>query len=438
MQITREHLTTITHNFYQCVNFNPHEIQQKIIASTKRFITWVSGARSGKSILAGMMIAAELTIPNRRIWVVGPSYMLAKKEFDYALHFLQQYFVVFRGRSIRFSELCKVSTPKEGSCVIITPAGSFVATKSTENPSSLLGEELDTLVLAEAAEIERDPYERYLIARLGSRRGRQLAFSTGAGECGVFAEFVTNGENNKQDWETFKSTTLVNPHYSIEEYERNKATLDEKTFKEQFGGELVSKRGLVFTSNMENVVIPASDDLLREIKDLPTFVGVKYKYNNKSAFVLVSYKRSNKTFFVMKEHIGEKKLLETFIEEIRGSLSSFTSKRGFVIDTFDRTTQSDFKGKKITTIMNDGIERKLGSERSTLNRVKNIQRVLNENRLKIVDKCMSTIDEFKKCKWPDTKKEGSDQVELEIPLPKYFCCLEAVAHVICFIDQKII
>lgn len=437
MAVTRNFLSEITLNFANSVGFIPHQKQLDILLCDSRFITWVSGARSGKSVLAGLMIAAELTVPNRRIWVVGPSYMLAKKEFDYALDFLQKFFIMRRGVPTRYADLCKIRTPKEGSCQIITPAGSILETKSTENPRSLLGEELDTLVLAEAANTERDAYERYLVARLGSRCGRQLAFSTGAGECGVFAEFVSKGENNIPDWKTFRSTTLVNPYFSREEYERNKEILDEKTFNEQFGGELVSKRGLVFTADMATLVVPTSDALLAELKDYSMFVGVKYKYNNKSAFILVSYDRKTKTYYVVKEFIGEKRLIETFIDEVKASLTKFTQFRGLVVDTFDRSTQTELTSKRTLFVKNDSLEKSMGVERATLNRVKNIQRLLNGNRLKILDKCTTTIAEFKQCKWPDARKEGSDQMEAEVPLPKFFCCLEAISHVVCFIDQKI-
>lgn len=199
-------------NFARRVAYQPSRGQKQVHLSNKRYRIVLAGARFGKSMLAGFEIAYYLMFPDCRVWCVAPVYELAEKEFNWALEFLSRY--KMEDGISRLIDRAKISTPARGSKSIRMPWGSYVQTKSTENKENLLGEELDFLVLGEAACIAREPWERMLRARLGPRVGRMLAPSTGAGDNNIFAEFVANGKTDDPkfaDWQTWEFTTLDNP-----------------------------------------------------------------------------------------------------------------------------------------------------------------------------------------------------------------------------------
>jgi len=168
--------------FFGIIGYHPHERQASIHSSGSRFRVVAAGARSGKSMAAGVEIAYELFKPNRHIWCVATQYELAEKEFDWAVQFLD------RGKikGVKLLDLCRCTMSRKGSKSLETPWGSWARTKSAEKPTSLLGDELDFLVLCEASQIPTVVWERYLRPRIGPRNGKVLACSTPNADAGLF------------------------------------------------------------------------------------------------------------------------------------------------------------------------------------------------------------------------------------------------------------
>lgn len=200
--IPQEQLISLKAAFAARCGYCPSEGQAQIHQSTKRFRVCVAGARFGKSMAEGFEIAFHLQFPNFRAWIVAPVYNLADKEFDWVMHFLAAY-KRDDGRSLY--EIGKICDPNKGPRNFSTPWGSFVETKSTENPEQLLGEELDLIAFGEGAYIPRKVWENQLRARIGPREGQLLAFSTGNSDSGLFSDFVANGFSDdpetKKDWQ---------------------------------------------------------------------------------------------------------------------------------------------------------------------------------------------------------------------------------------------
>lgn len=426
--ITPQYLNQMT----KPLGFKPTGIQKEILNDPSRFITWLSGARSGKSLLAGYIIAAACLLPNKAIWVVGPTYDLARKEFFYAIQFLSA--VKFETGETLLDWASEYSTPCEGMCRIAFSWGSYIETRSTDNPRSLLGVELDMLVLAEAACIPKTAYDRYLRARIGSRRGSQLAFSTGAGDTGLFSEFVQNGRLGKEGWSTYETTTLANPYFSQEEYELAKQQLDKKSFEEQFEGKLVSLRGLVFNLDeyTETPILEIDEHTFDQIRALPVFVSLKYMVNNKSPISIIAVDTRNKIYYIIYDTSSESLLPADIADMIRQKTAGFNLV-AVLVDAWDLDTLERFSTFNLPITKIDR-EKPLGKNKSIVYRARNLIKLLTEGRIKVSNRCENTIQEFSKCKWPDPKKEDSDLLEGEIPLPKFFQYLYLAAGVESYLE----
>ncbi len=422
-------------NFAQKVCYHPSQGQKQVHLSNKRYRIVLAGARFGKSMLAGFEIAYYLMFPDCRIWCVAPVYELAEKEFNWALEFLSRY--KMEDGISRLIDRAKISTPARGSKSIRMPWGSYVQTKSTENKENLLGEELDFLVLGEAACIAREPWERMLRARLGPRVGKMLAPSTGAGDNNIFAEFVANGKADDPkfaDWQTWEFTTLDNPCFDKVEYERARRELDPDVFREQYEGKIVSRRGYVFKFQDEHIV----QTLPEEIEQWPIVVAIQPGFKNPCAVAFIAYNMRQREYLVYDEIYLTETLMEEIIPKI---LEKLRGRRylGAFSDYWMKDACDDMAKNGLATKTND-VEKKVGKMQAIIARTRVLQNVLKiredgKPRLQIYQKCEHIIGDFRKCKWPDHPKEEAERLEAEIPLPKFFQAPQAISHAIAFFES---
>lgn len=70
------------------IDFIPHSGQIPVIESSARETVICAGRRFGKSAVCGYIVLRELLKPNKRVWIVAPTYDLTKKVFDYVIQFL--------------------------------------------------------------------------------------------------------------------------------------------------------------------------------------------------------------------------------------------------------------------------------------------------------------------------------------------------------------
>lgn len=187
-----------------------------------------------------MDVLVDILKPNTRGWITGPSYDLASKEFRYIYEAL----VIKLGFKPKKEHNSRYSIP--GPQNLIFPWGAEVYTKSQDSPESLLGEEVDWLILSEGSRQDEKIYDMYLRARLGSRRGRVIVPTTPHGYNWLYKRFyIPAVENNPDYWAKIVSV-LENKNFSREEYERAKEELPEEVFEEQYNGKFVAYTGLVY------------------------------------------------------------------------------------------------------------------------------------------------------------------------------------------------
>lgn len=426
--LTTSQLLSLKATFAQKVGYSPSKGQALVHSSCKRFRVVCAGARFGKSMLAGFEMAFFSLFPDFRIWSVAPVYELAEKEFNWALEFLSKYKIP-DGRSM--VDLGRLSSPSRGSRSIIFPHGSYIRTKSTEKPDTLLGEELDFINLGEASCIPREVWERQIRARIGSRNGMLLAPSTGSGDSGLFAEMIARGKSglkNDSDWESWEFSTIDNPTFSQKEYFLAKRTLPREIFEEQYEGKLVSRRGFVFSLNKDHIL----NENISSYENCPCAVSVQYGFKNPCSVVFFAC-LSEKNFVVIDE-IYQK---ETLIKDIIDLIKEKTKGRRVLCvtgDYFDSEVRREFEKNGLRLSVSE--EKNMNKSSAIQARVRLLQDALStpENQdypcLRFLKGCKNTIDDFNQCKWGDKPKEISDKLESELPLPKYFQSPQAISYFI--------
>lgn len=220
------------------IGWEPHHRQNEILVSESRDIVICAGRRFGKSAVAAYIALRTLLEDNRKIWIVSPTYDLSLKVFDYLA---QWYLKVIPsgGGHIHYRP-----TP-----MIETPWGSKLECKSAENPTGLLGEELDLLIVDEASRIQRNVWETYLFATTASRKGRSIFISTPFGKNWFYEQWL----RVKPDGGSFHFTSMDGVSINQEEWERAQKNLPEQVFKQEYMALFLEDAASVFRGIMEIV-----------------------------------------------------------------------------------------------------------------------------------------------------------------------------------------
>lgn len=152
--------------FFKKIGYQPHRVQWEYHRSQARFRLPCCGRRMGKSTMAARDLEPDLFTPDRRYWIVGPTYDLAEKEFRVIWNDLIIGMNMGRDKRIK-----KAFNKRSGEMFIEFPWQTRIECRSATHPETLVGERLDGAIMSEAAKHKKDTWERYIRAALSDRRG---------------------------------------------------------------------------------------------------------------------------------------------------------------------------------------------------------------------------------------------------------------------------
>ena len=228
-------------NISKKINWYPKGGQKDVIACNERDRVICAGRRWGKSaVCAFIALNAFLTGVNEikegkrdsvKIWIVAPSYELTQKVFEYFI----KWFLKIYPDGHRF--ITTKPFPQ-----IKLAEGVWVQCKSTENPSSLLGEELDLVILDEAAQVSRRVYEQYIFPTTSSRQGKTIFISTPFGQNWFYQQFC----KAKLKKAAFQFQSIEGVSITKDEWERAKKELPEQVFKQEYEASFLPDAAAVF------------------------------------------------------------------------------------------------------------------------------------------------------------------------------------------------
>jgi len=152
--------------YFELVGYRPHPKQQLFHDSPSRFRVPVCGRRFGKSHMASRDAGAELFLPKRRYWIIGPTYDLAEKEFRVIWDDL------IVGQKLGLDKrIRKAYSKRSGEMWIEFPWQTRVECRSADHPENLVGEKLHGAIMSEAAKHKKDTWERFIRPALADARG---------------------------------------------------------------------------------------------------------------------------------------------------------------------------------------------------------------------------------------------------------------------------
>lgn len=179
-----------------------------------------------------------------KIWVVAPTYELTSKVFEYVVRFLLAF-------DKSFGQYISGGQGRPGQLKISESI--WIQCKSTTEPMSLLGEELDLEIIDEAALIPEKVYHQYIypttIAK--SRDTRTILISTPRGKNWFSNLFSILKEQNA----AFQFSTLDGVETDEVKLEAIRKVTPELLFRQEYMAEFVSDAGIVFR-NIDRAITP--------------------------------------------------------------------------------------------------------------------------------------------------------------------------------------
>lgn len=196
--------------------FDPHDGQLKIMEDPARIKVCSCGRRFGKSNLGGhefippallaKKLAPTLKSAGKRMeyWIVGPEYADSEKEFR-----------VFYDKATKLGmEFDKPGTyysVQTGDMVVSLWDGAFILqAKSESRPTSLVGEALSGVIMAEAAKMKENTWTQLIRPALSDMRGWALFTTTPEGKNWFYRLYINALKESNLGWAGFRMPSWRN------------------------------------------------------------------------------------------------------------------------------------------------------------------------------------------------------------------------------------
>lgn len=232
---------------FEVIGYEPHPEQRLYHDSTARFKCAVCGRRFGKSTMAARDLEPELFLPNRRFWIVGPTYDLGEKEFRVIWDDLMIGQKLLDDRRTKWSY-----NVKQGSMYIEFPWRTRVEVKSAAHPEKLVGDGLHGVIMSEAAKHSWDTFNKYIRPALADYQGWATFPTTPEGYNWVY-DLWRNGQDPKQkdEVESWSFPSWKNPYvypggYDDPEIQLLKRTMAPDEFEQEIAANFSAFVGKIY------------------------------------------------------------------------------------------------------------------------------------------------------------------------------------------------
>ena len=220
---------------FASIGYEPHPGQVLVHRSTAKRRVLICGSRWGKSMCAAYEVVAALLEPRPKSigWLVAPNYDSTDRIFKRVVDVMEAHY------RHRIRDL----VPREHRIIVTNLRGgvSELRAKTADNPTSLLGEGLDWLVVDEAARLKRAIWDEHLSQRLIDRNGWALLVSTPCGKNWMYSVFKRGQDGHTAEHESWCSPSWENPHLDRTIIEAQRSLLGEDAFAQEYGAEFIGR-----------------------------------------------------------------------------------------------------------------------------------------------------------------------------------------------------
>jgi hypothetical protein len=442
---------------FEAVNYSPHAGQQPIHDSEARMRVCACGRRFGKSVIGGHELVCEafygygerdrlLDLGLRReFWIVGPEYSDSEKEFRVLWN-------KTKAQEMPFDKPGSYNNPDSGQMVLSLWDGTTIFhAKSAKYPSTLVGEGLRGVVMAEAAKMKSTVWNKYIRPTLADTRGWALFLSTPEGKNWFYDLYMRGIDPEDEGWDGFRRPSWANPIIfpkgadaerieKLLDYMRNLHVLNravlaelaideeivdmardmsEEKFKQEIGADFTEFVGRVFKRFEEETHVGD----LQELPGLPLYGAVDYGWTNPFVWLDVQVDYDG-NINVLNEYYQYEKDANEHAAWLRAHGRTNERYKFF----FPDPARPD-DTHTLTTALRIPARSNTGGDLSTRlelirNALKNPGRGITESgvyyprpRLMIDRKCRNLIREMNDYRYPETKEEAQRNPK-DVPMDK--------------------
>lgn len=239
--------------YFELIKYQPHGRQWLFHESTARFKIPICGRRFGKTTMVAKDIQPFLMVPNKRVWVVGPTYDLAEKEF----RVIWDDMIIKLGFA-REPKVKKAYSKKQGNLFIEFPWNTRIEARTAERPENLVGEKLDHVIMSEAAKHSKETWDRFIRPALADNRGGASFGSTPEGMNWLYDMWQYGQHPDYPDFESWRYPSWENLIVYPGGRNDKEILLQEKTmprewFLQEIGAEFTSFMGKIYDEWDEQV-----------------------------------------------------------------------------------------------------------------------------------------------------------------------------------------
>jgi hypothetical protein len=282
---------------YAQVGYTPHREQLLFHNSRSRFRVPVCGRRFGKSTMAGMEVAPKAFLKDQMIWIVGPTYDLAEKEFRVIWDAL-----IVKMRMGQDKRIKKAYNKKQGNMFIQFPWGTRIECRSADHPENLVGEALNHVIMSEAAKHKVDTWERFIRPALADKRGTADFPTTPEGFNWLHALWQRGRNEKFPNWESWSFPSWANhvvfpggrEDPEIKEVEETSVP---EWFAQEYGADFASFVGKIFPEWDETIHV--RNHTFRP--EWPNYIFFDFGYTNPLAAIEVQISPRDE-IFIWREH----------------------------------------------------------------------------------------------------------------------------------------
>ena len=225
---------------FDLVDFEPTDLQKRILNSDKRFILVAGGEQAGKSMVASKFLLQKfLTDESPGLyWLVAADYERTRAEFEY----LSQDFA-------KIGILAEVSKRVDPGRIILSD-GTRIETKSAKDPRTLAMRAPNGIVGCEASQLDLETFYR-LRGRCAPKAGWLFLGGTFESSLGWYPQTFSTWESGVGEEQSYSLPSYSNFHLypggrEDPEIKRLEAFASDDFFMERIEGRPVPPRGVVF------------------------------------------------------------------------------------------------------------------------------------------------------------------------------------------------
>lgn len=243
--------------------------QAKIWSDPKRFKIACCGRRFGKSFLALAWITNKAQTVVGKHWYVGPSFQQTKD---------------ICWRPLKNLLRDHISVKNEAELTIELKNGSIIQLKSADNPDSLHGSSLSSVVMDECRFFKPDAWAEGISPATSDKLADVLFITTPPEENNWFTELIEAVQTDpdyERDWSFHQYTTLEGGNVPEEEVQRARAQLDMKTFRRMYEASIETMGNRVYREFDRKIHV--RDDI--EVNTSEIWVGMDFNVTPMTAVI---------------------------------------------------------------------------------------------------------------------------------------------------------